>query len=105
IFIFDASIVAAVGFFLIVPAVIVFVGAIVIRRYLARRTDLLGGGMASAAIKISGAAIVLDAALIFLLPSLGHTGSSPRGNCMANLRGIMQSMQVYTYNNNDRFPL
>jgi hypothetical protein len=94
--IFVVSLVSVAGFFLIVPSIIVFVAAIVIRGNLAQRTDKLGGGMASAAIKISGVSVLLGLATWLFMPSLGSTGrGSTRSYCSANLRGITQSMNVY----------
>ena len=104
--VFCLSIVAAVGFFLVVPAAVVWIAALIVRAWVGRRPDMGGYGYASAAVTVSGCSAVLGVLVLILMPSLGreHRGSS-RGRCAANVRGIAQSMHVYGADNNDVYPL
>jgi hypothetical protein len=106
IFIFVAAIVAAVGFFLIVPALLVMLGAIIIQGNLSQRKDVSGEGLAKAASGISAAAVLLGMVALVLMPSIGSTHVRSNGSvCAANIRGIGQSMAVYAGDNNGAYPI
>ena len=65
-----------------------------------------GKGLAITGIVTGGIAVVLTPLLIaILLPSLGKARElSQRSVCAANIRGIMQSMVVYSSDNSDYYP-
>jgi len=105
IWVFIASLIAAVGFFLILPAIVTLIVSIVVHGNLSRRTDVSGAGLTSAAIKISAVAVIFGIVVLIILPSPSHMGPAPRSICAANLRGIMQSMAVYAEDNNKAFPI
>ncbi|HVT79629.1 MAG TPA: hypothetical protein VHM90_03140 [Phycisphaerae bacterium] len=104
--VFVAAIVAALLFFLIVPAGLVFVAALVVRAWMARRWERGGHGLVSAAVTISGCAALAGVCFLILTPSLGCTRClSPRSACAANLRGLAQSMNLYAADNADQYPI
>jgi hypothetical protein len=64
-----------------------------------------GDGYARRGVQISFVSFVLGLLVWMLMPSTGGSGLSPRSVCAANLRGIMQSMNVYANDNADAYPI
>src|SRR3954467_14039514 len=96
------AIAAAVGFFLVIPAAVVWVAALVVRGVIARRPEVGGYGYATAAVMVSGCAAVLGMIVLVLTPGFGGFHEISEGSrCSSNLRGLAQSMHVYGADNND----
>ena len=100
------AVLGAVTFFLVVPSLIaLLLGMIASVRIQKRPGKLAGMGFATAAVTVSLCAFCLAVLTFLLMPRFHCDGLSDRSYCAANLRGIMQSMVVYSNDNNDRYPV
>jgi hypothetical protein len=104
---FTLSLAGALGFFLVFPAVLALVAALIVQKALREQTHVSGQRLANIAVAVSASAVVLGAATVgLLLPSIGCTRSGTvRGTCEANIRGIVQSMNVYGASAADAYPV
>jgi hypothetical protein len=105
--VFWAAIAAALGFFLVIPSLLVFLAAVVVQGRISPIRDARGYRRATIAGWISAPAAGLGFVLFI---TAGMTGGHPRelsnrAVCAANVRGIMQSMLDYAGDNNGRLPL
>jgi hypothetical protein len=95
-----------IGFPIVIIGIIL--GIVALSQINRRPQELAGKGYALAAI-ITGAAggfLMIPLAIAILLPSLGRARElSNRAYCAANLRGIVQSMNIYANDNADTFPV
>src|SRR4051812_32229998 len=66
------SIMGALFCFLLVPPLVTWLLAVIVHRWLARRNDVNGRGIARAAMYISGWAMPIGLVVQLMLPSLGH---------------------------------
>ena len=104
--VFVASIVAAVAFLLVLPSLIVWPMALLVRNSLDWRPEIAGRGFAHAAVQISGYSLLLGLVVQIFIPSTSHSHRlSNRSVCAANLRGTVQSMNVYASDFNDAYPI
>jgi hypothetical protein len=104
--VFIASIVGASVFFMVVPSLLVFAVSLVTAAYLNGQPQLAGRGYLQWAIRISlGSAGLGLCAQLFMPCGCGSRELSNRSVCAANLRGIMQSLNVYANDNADAFPI
>lgn len=94
-------------FFLLVPPIVaLFLGLIAAARIRRNPDRLAGAGFAQSAVTMSVIGMSLFVLALLLLPGGGHRRELPnRAYCAANLRGIVQSMNVYAADNNDTFPI
>jgi prepilin-type processing-associated H-X9-DG protein len=102
--VFVASIVGAVLFFLVVPAAVVLLAAMAVGTWLHRRPDLDGLGYTRRAVVISCLAVV-GGILVVLMPNLASHHRPSHSVCAANLRRIIQDLNVYAADNADAFPI
>jgi hypothetical protein len=101
------GILGAVGFFLILPPLLALAIGLVAQNRIRRNPEALGGlGFAQAGVSLGCCSLCLAALAWVLMPtSTGHHRLTHRSYCAANLRGIMQSMIVYSAENSDAFPV
>ncbi|HVT79628.1 MAG TPA: hypothetical protein VHM90_03135 [Phycisphaerae bacterium] len=107
---FVASVVTALGFFLVVPSLVALVVAIVVRSAMKARGS--GGiGLANAAVRVSAWSAAVGVVFVLMGSSLCACGGGKsrelanRSVCAANLRGITQAMNSYAEENGGRYPL
>jgi hypothetical protein len=92
-------------FFLLFPPGIMLLLSLIVVGQLRNTMDTRGQRFAAAAAMISFGGVILWVALLVLMPSNGHRGLSNRSVCAANLKGIVQSMNVYGNDWNDAYPI
>lgn len=101
------AIIAIPLFFTVLPAVTALILAFIAAHRIRKDPQRLAGlGFIKTANILGVLSILLFCAALALLPSLGtvRVGSN-RGYCSANLRGIVQSMNIYSVDYNDVFPV
>jgi hypothetical protein len=94
-------------FFLVIPGVIALVFAWTAGFYLQRSPERLGGEVyLVTGRRLAAASLFMGVAFFLLVPSCSRTTRGEgRGYCAANLRGIMQSCNIYAADNSGVFPL
>jgi len=103
---FIVSIPAAMGFFLVVPPLVVWLLALVACSWMTRRQDFVGFRRARIAAHVSGWSFLVGLLMLVFMPSMGGNHRlSNRSVCAANLRGTCQSMNVYAADNADAYPI
>ena len=104
--VFCMAIVSAVGFFLVVPALVTLIAAMIVRRRIATRTDIGGQGFAGAAVMISASSIFPGLVSVLLLtPTRCPTRkTAARVYCMVNLRNIATGMAIHASTNQGYYP-
>jgi len=96
-------------FYGVVPPLVALVVAIVVSSVMKSRGVVAGTGLANAAVRISGWSAAVGVVFVMMNASLCGCGGSRelsnRSVCSANLRGIVQSMNVYAEENRGRYPV
>jgi len=101
---FALSLAAVPMFFLVVPSVITLCLAIIAMRRVSSTLDTRGQRYALSAVRISSYTFLGVLLLFIVRPSLGGRGLSNRSVCAANMKGIIQTLNVYASDWNDAFP-
>ena len=93
--------------FLLVPAITALILALTAEHQVKKSPALRGGlGHAKAGFVFALTSLIMGLALAILFPSLGRVDEiGRRSYCAGNLRGIMQSCNIYAADNSDSFPL
>jgi len=93
-------------FFLVLPAVLMFLLAGILSHAVNRTLDDRAQRLAKTSLAVSGAAALSGLMIAIMTPSLMHNRRFSNSSvCAANLKGIVQSMNVYGNDNADAYPL